>query len=121
MKTQSHHISLPKLIVLFALHCLLDTCIHEASSHVVLVKDLYSMIQLVKISHSLCSRSKDVPHIRTHVWLKIWTLTPTPASVTLLAAYPNESGLLFVLGEEDGEFVIIVRTGFHEVEVLVAE
>jgi hypothetical protein len=55
------------------------------------------------------------------VWLKIWTLTPTPASVTLLAPYPNESRLLFVLGEEDDEFVIIVRTGFHEVEVLVAE
>lgn len=79
------------------------------------------MIQLVKISDSPCSRDKNVPHIRTQVWLKIWTLAPTPTSITLPAAYPNESRLLFVLGKEDGEFMIVVRTGFHEVEVLFAE
>jgi hypothetical protein len=55
------------------------------------------------------------------VWLKSWTLAPASASPALLAAYPNKSRLLFVLGKEDGEFVVIVRTGLHEVEVLFAK
>jgi hypothetical protein len=79
------------------------------------------MIQLVKISDSPRSRGQDAPHIRTHVWLKSWTLAPASASPALLAAYPNKSRLLFVLGKEDGEFVVIVRTGLHEVEVLFAK
>jgi hypothetical protein len=55
------------------------------------------------------------------VWLKSWTLAPTPASIALVAAYPNKSRLLFVLGKEDGEFMFVVRTSFHEVEVLFAK
>jgi hypothetical protein len=120
-KTQNHHIPLPKIIVLFAMHCLLDTRILDKSSHVVFVNDLHGVIQLVQVSDSPCSRGKDVPHIRTHVRLKNWTLAPTLASITLLAAYPNESWLLFVLRKKDSEFVVVLRTRSHEVEVLFAE
>jgi hypothetical protein len=79
------------------------------------------MVQLVKISDSPCSRGKDAPHIRTQVWLKSWTIAPSPTSITLLTVHPNKSRLLLVLGEEDGEFMVIMRTGLHEVEVLVTK
>jgi hypothetical protein len=55
------------------------------------------------------------------VWLKSRTLAPTPASPTLLEAYPNKSRLLFMLGKDDGELMVVVRTGLHEVEVLFAK
>jgi lipoate synthase len=38
----------------------------------------------------------------------------------LLTVHPNKSRLLLVLGEEDGEFMVIM-TGLHEVEVLVTK
>jgi hypothetical protein len=122
LKPQNDHISLPKIIMLFAMHCLLDTRILDTSSHVIFIKHLHSVIQIVQISDSPYSRGQNTPHSRPHVWFSIWMLTPTPASTrTLAAAHPNKSRLLFVLGEEDGEFVVVVRTSPHEVEVLFAK
>jgi hypothetical protein len=124
LKTQNDHISRPKIIMLFAVHCLLDTLILATSSQcvVVFVKDLHRVVQLIQIFDSPYSRGQNAVHIRPHVWFSIWMLAPTPASTrTLEAAHPNKSRLLFMLGEEDGEFVGVVRTRPHEVEVLFAK
>jgi hypothetical protein len=121
LKTECNDVPLPKLIVLFAVHGLHDTCIGDTSSKVVFVNDLYSVVQLIKISDSPCSRDKDIPYPRTHVWLTHWTLADIPASINLLEPHPNKSRLLFVFGKEDGKFVIIVRTGLHKGDVLLAK